>query len=164
MLSKLLVSSLLVSVTLSSTLLASSSFIPNLNEELTHNKELIKEYKNSLNTLAKRDKFLNSVKAKHPKLYAYKPLYEDTKSDFIYRIKLNGAEAKNVNFKIQNHMIGVDMNIKVTRNDKSGYYESSQSFYEDYSIPKNVKESKITHYIDGDYFVIKMPKQKVSKS
>lgn len=56
-------------------------------------------------------------------------------------------------------MLALDMNIKTTRNDKDGYFESSRSFYQEYTIPKDVDESKITNYMDGDYFVIKMPKK-----
>jgi len=56
-------------------------------------------------------------------------------------------------------MLSLEMSIKITRDDKNGYYQSSRSFFQEYSIPKNVKESEITAYVDGDYFVIKMPKK-----
>jgi len=152
---KLLVTSLLACASL----FASSTYVPNLNAELQHNTKLIKEYKQGIKQLTQRNKFLKAQKKKNPKLYVNKPLFEETKKAYIQRIKLNGAEAQNLNFKIQNHMITLQMNMKTTRNDKNGYYQSTQSFYQEYSIPKNVQESKITNYKDGDYFVIKMPKK-----
>ena len=159
MLRKLLVSSTIVSLALSSVVSASDVFIPNLNTELSHNKLLVKEYKERIAALEKRDKFLTELKNKNPKLYEEKPLFEETKDAYIYRIKLNGAEAKNINFKIEHHMASIEMSMKITRNDKNEYYESSSSFYQEYAIPKNVDESKIDHYIDGDYYVTKMPKK-----
>jgi len=159
MLRKLLVSSTIVGLALSSIVSASNAFVPNLNAELAHNKMMVKEYKQRLSALEKRNKFLAEIKKKYPKLYEEKALFEERKDAYIYRVKLNGAEVKNVNFKIEHHMASIEMNMKVTRNDKNGYYESSSSFYQEYSIPKNVEESKIDHYVDGDYFVIKMPKK-----
>jgi len=159
MLRKLLVSSTVVSLALSSILSASDAYIPNLNAELSHNKLVIKEYKERLAALEKRDKFLTELKNKNPKMYEEKALFEENKNAYIYRVKLNGAEANNINFKIEHHMASIEMNIKITRNDKNEYYESSRSFYQEYAIPKNVDESKIDHYIDGDYFVIKMSKK-----
>lgn len=155
MLQKLLVTSLFVGATL----FASSTYIPNLNSELQRNTRIIQEYEKGIKQLKERNKFLVEQKKNNPKLYESKPLFEETKRAYIQRIKLNGAEAKNLNFKIQNHMVAIDMNIKTTRNDKDGYFESSRSFYQEYAIPKDVQESKITNYIDGDYFVIKMPKK-----
>jgi len=150
---------LLTSLVASASLFASSAYIPNLNAELTHNKQLIKEYKEGIKELEKRDSFLLSTKKSNPKLYEEKASFEETKKAYIQRIKLNGAEAKNINFKIEKHMLSLQMSIKTTRNDKNGYYQSSRSFFQEYSIPKNVKESKITTYVDGDYFVVKMPKK-----
>jgi len=155
MLQKLLLTSLVTSVSL----LASSAYVPNLNAELVHNKHLIKEYKAGIVELEKRNTFLLSTKKNNPKLYEQKALFEDTKEAYIQRVKLNGAEAKNINFKIEKHMLSLQMSIKTTRNDKNGYYQSSRSFFQEYSIPKSVEESKITTYVDGDYFVIKMPKK-----
>jgi len=152
---KLLVTSLLTCASL----FASSTYVPNLNAELQHNTKLIKEYKQGIQQLIERNKFLKKQKKKNPKLYENKALFQETKKAYIQRIKLNGAEAQNLNFKIQNHIITLQMNMKTTRNDKNGYYQSTQSFYQEYSIPKDVQESKITNYKDGDYFVIKMPKK-----
>lgn len=159
MLRKLLVSSVIAGLALSSVVSASDAFIPNLNAELSHNKMMIKEYKQRLDALEKRNKFLAEMKKKYPKMYEEKALFEERKDAYIYRVKLNGAEAKNVNFKIEHHVVSIEMNMKTTRNDKNGYFESSSAFYQEYSIPKNVEESKIDHYVDGDYFVIKMPKK-----
>lgn len=150
---------LLTALMATSSLLASSTYIPNLNTELQRNTRLIQEYQQGIEQLKERNKLLTQEKKKNPKLYEEKPLFEETKDAYIKRIKLGGAEAKNVNFKIENHMVSLQMSMKVTRNDDNGYYQSSRSFYQEYSIPKNVQESKITNYVDGDYFVIKMPKK-----
>ncbi len=155
MFSKVLLTLLLAGATL----LSAANYIPNLNEELAHNKELLKEYKKGIKQLEKRNAFLLKAKKADPKLYEEKPLFEETKSAYIQRIKLGGAKAKNINFKVENHTATISMNIKTERKDKNGYYQSSRSFYQEYQIPKNVKESKIKEYVDGDYFVIKMPKR-----
>ncbi len=149
----------LSSVLVSSSLFSFSDFVPSLNYELKHNDSIIKEYQKRISQLQKRNDYLKSLKAKNPKLYEEKPLYEETKDAYIYRIKLNGAEAKNINFMIKHHMVSIDMNIKTTRDENGEYFYSSKSFFEQYTIPKNVDETKITHSIDGDYFVIKMPKK-----
>lgn len=155
MLKRLLLTSLFVGATL----FASSTYVPNLDSELQRNTRIIQEYEKGIKQLQERNQFLLQEKKKHPKLYEEKALFQETKKAYIQRIKLNGAQAKNLNFKIENHTVNLKMNIKTTRNDKDGYFESSQSFYQEYAIPKDVQESKITNYIDGDYFVIKMPKK-----
>ena len=155
MLGKIILSSLLVGVTF----VSAAEYIPNLHSELERNKRIIQEYEKGIQQLKERNKFLEEQKKKNPKLYVTKPLFEETKDAYIQRVKLQGAEAKNINFKIEKHMLSLEMNIKITRDDKDGYYQSSRSFYQEYSIPKNVDESKITHSIDGDYFVITMPKK-----
>ena len=134
-------------------------FIFDLEDEFQANKELIKDYKSRIAKLEKRNKFLLAQKAKNPKLYEKKPLYEETKSAYIHRIKLNGAEAKNINFTIKDHVLSIDMNIKIEHKDKNSYYASSKYFFQSYSIPSNVEESKIKNLVDGDYFVIIMPKK-----
>jgi len=161
MLNKLLISSATVAFLLSSSLLAKEQYIPNLNDELSYNQKIIKEYKDTIKKLEKRNSYLSKVKKENPKLYVEKPLYEDTKEAYIYRIKLAGAKAKNMNFTIKNHMASVEMYLKTERNDKNGYYSSSQNFYQQFSIPKNVKEDKITNRVNGDYFEVIMPKKKV---
>jgi len=155
MLKKILLSSSILSVSL----FASSAFIPNLNQELKDNQELIKNHKNNIKKLEKRNKVLLKAKKEDPKLYESKPLYENTKKAYIYRIRLNGADTKNINFTIKNHILSIQMDIKTTRNDKNGYFESSRFFYQEYSIPKNVQESKISHKKIGNYYVITMPKK-----
>lgn len=140
-------------------LFASERVIPDLEKELAHNKVMITEYKAAIDRLEKRNKFLTEQKSKNPKLYESKPLYEETKNAYIHRIKLNGAEAKNISFTIKDHTVSLEMNIKTERTDKESYYASSQYFYQAYKIPENVKENKISHSVDGDYFVITMPKK-----
>ncbi len=140
-------------------LLASDPVIPNLDQELAHNKVLVTEYKAAIERLEKRNHYLVEQKKKNPKLYETKPLYEETKNAYIHRIKLNGAEAKNISFTIKDHTVSLEMNIKTERTDKDNYYASSQYFYQAYKIPENVKENKIDHSVDGDYFVITMPKK-----
>ena len=150
---------LLTSLFTTATLLSAANYIPNLSEELSHNKQLLKEYKEGIKQLEMRNAFLEKTKKSNPKLYEEKPLFEETKTAYIQRIKLGGAEAKNINFKVENHIATISMNIKIERKDKNSYYQSSRSFYQEYQIPKNVKESEIKNYVDGDYFVIKMPKK-----
>ena len=138
---------------------ASVEYVPNLNEELSHNKEMIQNYKSAIKELEARNKYLKRVKKQNPKLYVTKPLYEDKKHEYIYRVKLNGAKAKNINFTVKNHRVFLDMNLKTEKTDKNGYYFSSQSFYQEFAIPSDVKESRIKNRVDGDYFEIVMPKK-----
>ena len=159
MLNKKITLSLLASAMLSTSVFAFGGFFLDLNDELQRNTQLIKEYKASIKELEKRNKFLLEKKAKNPKLYVKKPLYEETKDAYVYRVKLNGAEAKHVSFTIKNHNLSIEMNIKTEHKDKDSYYASSKYFYQSYSIPKGVDESKIKHEIDGDYFVVIMPKK-----
>ena len=138
---------------------AFGNFTLDLNDELQRNTNLIKEYKSSIKDLEKRNKFLLDEKAKNPKLYEKKALYEETKDAYIYRVKLNGSEAKNISFTIKNHYLSIEMNIKTEQKSENSYYASSKYFYQSYNIPSNVDESKIKHEIDGDYFVVIMPKK-----
>ena len=141
-------------------LFASTTVIPSLNQELAHNQVLIKEYKQALTELEKRNDFLIAEKKKNPKLYEIKPLFEETKKAYIHRVKLNGAEAKNLNFTIKDHRVTLEMQMKRERKDKNGYFSSSQYFFQAYPVPKDVNEEKIKHSVDGDYFIITMPKKK----
>ena len=154
MFKKVLISTLLLQFSL-----FASGVIPHLNEELVHNQVLIKEYKAALKELEARNKFLKEEKKKNPKLYEVKPLFEETKNAYIHRVKLNGAEAKNLNFTIKEHKVTLEMQMKSERKDKNGYYSSSQYFFQTYPVPTDVKEEKIKHSVDGDYFVITMPKK-----
>jgi len=158
MLKKLLATTL-ITVTALQLSLAASTVIPHLNEELVHNQALIKEYKEALKELEKRNAFLKAEKKKNPKLYEVKPLFEETKDAYINRVKLNGAEAKNINFTIKDHVVTLEMQMKTEHKDKNGYFSSSQYFFQSYPVPKDVKEEKIDHSVDGDYFVITMPKK-----
>ena len=142
-----------------SSLGAFGNFTLDLNEELDHNAKLIEKHKKTIEMLEKRNKFLQAEKAKNPKLYQKKALYEETDSEYIHRVKLNGAEAKNVSFVIKDHRLSIEMNIKTEQKRDQGYFASSQYFFQSYSIPENVNESKIRHEVDGDYFVIVMPKK-----
>ena len=156
---KFLISSVAATVLVVSSLLASETYIPSLNDELSYNQKMLKEYQDIITKLEKRNEYLVKVKNKNPKLYIEKPLYEDTKDAYIYRVKLAGAKAKNMNFTIKNHMASVEMYLKTEKNDKNGYYSSSQNFYQQFSIPQDVKEDKITNKVNGDYFEITMPKK-----
>ena len=155
MLKRLVLSSVLVG----SSLFSFGDFLPSLNYELDHNAKIIDEYQKRIVKLQKRNDYLKNLKEKNPKLYEVKPLYEETKDSYIYRVKLNGAEAKNINFMVKHHTVSIEMNMKTTRDENGEYYYNSQSFFEQYSIPKDVEESKITHKVDGDYFEILMPKK-----
>jgi len=159
MFNKKLTTSLVVSALLSSSLLAFENFFVDLDTEVQNNSQLIKEYKNRITKLEKRNKFLLEKKAKKPKLYEKKPLFEEIKEAYIHRIKLNGAEANKINFTIAHHTLSLEMNIKNETKSKDGYYASSRYFFQSYSIPKDVEESKIEHKVDGDYFVVVMPKK-----
>ena len=154
MFKKLFVASLLLGATL-----ANAAYVRHLSSEMQKNERMIYEYEKAIEQLKERNAFLKEQKKKNPKMYEEKALFEETKDAYIQRVKLEGAEAKNINFKIENHMLSLKMSIQITKDDKDGYYQSSRSFYQEYSIPKNVEESKITNYVDGDYFVIKMPKK-----
>ncbi len=155
---KFLISSALVGAL--STSMFAFGFTLDLNEELERNTKLIEEYKSSIKNLEERNKVLLEKKAKNPKLYEKKALYEDTKDAYIHRIKLNGSEAKNISFTIKDHYLSVEMNIKTEQKDGKNYYASSKYFFQSYNIPSDVDESKIKHEVDGDYFVVVMPKKK----
>jgi len=159
MFTKLFISTAAALVVAQSSLFGATNIIPNLNQELAHNSVLIKEYKQALAELEKRNEFLKKEKAKNPKLYEIKPLFEETKKAYINRVKLNGAEAKNINFTIKDHTVTLEMQMKTERKDKNGYYSSSQYFFQSYPVPKDVDEEKIKHSVEGDYFVITMPKK-----
>lgn len=151
---------LLTSVVIGATLYGAPTYVPHLNSEVQRNDRIIQEYEKAIKQLKERNIFLIEQKKKNPKLYESKALFEETKDAYIQRVKLEGAEAKNIDFKIENHMLSLQMSIKITKDDKDGYYQSSRSFFQEYAIPKDVDESKISNYVEGDYFVIKMPKKK----
>lgn len=140
-------------------ILSANSYIPHLNSELKRNERIIQEYEKAIDQLKERNAFLSEQKKKNPTMYEEKALFEETKTAFIQRVKLDGADAKNIDFKVEKHTLTLQMSMQITRNDKDGYYQSSRSFYQKYPIPKDVDESKITHKQEGDYFVITMPKK-----
>ena len=159
MLQKPLLLSVVTSLAVSTSIYAFGGFTLNLNDELKRNDVLIKEYKDGIKSLEERNKFLLEKKEKNPKLYVKKPLYEETKDAYIHRVKLNGAEANKISFTIRDHYLSIEMNIKNEEKTDKSYYASSRYFSQLYSIPNNVDESKIKHEVDGDYFVIVMPKK-----
>ena len=159
MLQKTLLLSIVTSITLNTSIYAFGGFALGLNDELKRNDEHIQEYKERIKKLEDRNKFLLEKKAKNPQLYVKKDLYEETKDKYIYRIKLNGAKADKISFTIKDHYLSIEMNIKNEEKTDKSYYASSRYFSQIYSIPNNVDESKIKHEIDGDYFVILMPKK-----
>ena len=108
---------------------------------------------------SKKNAYLKRERAKHPELYVKKPLFEETKNAYIQRIKLNGAKTDALNFTIKNNRIFISMNIKSEEKGKDAYFYSSRSFAQTFFIPDNVKQDKIKHDIDGDYFTISMPKK-----
>lgn len=152
---KTVITSLLASFVM----LHGGTYIPHLSSELERNKRMIVEYERAIEQLKERNRFLEEQKQKNPKLYDEKALYEETKDAYIQRVKLAGAEPKNIDFKIEKGVLSLHMSMKITRNDENGYYESSRLFFQEYTIPKDVEDSKITHKIEGDYFVITMPKK-----
>lgn len=159
MLRKTLLLSIVTSIALNTSIYAFGSFSLNLNDELERNKAIIQDYKDGIKALEERNKFLLDKKAKNPHLYVQKVLYEETKDSYIHRIKLNGAEANKISFTIKDHYLSIEMNIKNEEKTENSYYASSRYFSQVYSIPSNVDESKIKHEVDGDYFVILMPKK-----
>ncbi|WP_455756798.1 Hsp20/alpha crystallin family protein [Sulfurimonas sp.] len=156
MLQKAILSSLVLSISLSTSIYA---FSLDLNDEIKKNEELIKEYKINIEKLQKRNNFLLDKKAKNPNLYVKKDLYEETNDSYIHRVKLDGAKANKVSVTIKNHHLSIEMNIKNEEQTDNSYYSSSRYFSQLFSIPSNVDESKIKHEVDGDYFVIIMPKK-----
>ncbi len=138
---------------------AFSLFNVDINQEIERNKQLIKKYEESIEKLKEQNKYMLKEKAKNPQLYVKKPLYEDLKDKYIYRIKLNGAKADALNFMVKDNVASVKMDMKREEKNENGYFYSSQQFSSSYSIPKNVKQDKIEHKVDGDYFTIIMPKK-----
>ena len=151
----LLASSLLLGASLE----AFSLFNIDINQEIEQNKQLIKRYEKSIKKLKEQNKYMLEEKAKNPQLYVKKPLYEDLKDKYIYRIKLNGAEADALNFMVKDGVVSVKMDMKKEEKNENGYFYSSQQFSSSYTIPKNVQQNKIEHKVEGDYFTIIMPKK-----
>jgi len=151
--------SALSSVILASSLHAFGLFDIDINQKIKHNNQMITEYRAAISKLEKQNQQMQNEIAKNPQLYIKKPLYENTKEMYIYRIKLNGAKADALNFLIKDHIASIKMDMKHEEKSDNGYFYSSQYFSTSYQIPQDVQEDKITHKVDGDYFVIKMPKK-----
>ena len=147
------------SLLLGASLEAFSLFNIDINQEIEQNKQLIKRYEKSIKKLKEQNKYMLEEKAKNPQLYVKKPLYEDLKDKYIYRIKLNGAKADALNFMVKDGVVSVKMDMKKEEKNENGYFYSSQQFSSSYTIPKNVQQNKIEHKVEGDYFTIIMPKK-----
>lgn len=141
-----------------SALAQASYFHPSLNEELKYNTQQIAHYKQAIKKLQKRNEVLKKDKAKNPTLYQEKALFENTKKSYIQRIKLNGSKPEAINFIVKDHRISLSMNVKTEHKEDSNYFFSSRYFSQSFVIPKDVKEDKIKHEVQGDYFTIIMPK------
>ncbi len=156
---KLISVSAISAILLASSLNAFGLFDVDVNQQIKHNNELIKEYKEAISKLQKENKSIQDEIKKNPQLYVKKPLYEDLKDKYVYRIKLNGAKAQKLNFLIKDNIASVKMDMQHEEKSDNGYFYSSQYFSTSYSIPADVAQDKITHKVDGDYFVIEMPKK-----
>ena len=157
---KLISLSAVSALMLAGSLNAFGLFDVDIDQSIKHNNELIKEYRTAIDKLEKQNKYMMDEKAKHPELYVKKPLYENLKDKYIYRIKLDGASPDAVSFMIKDNVASVQMNMKREQKSDNGYYYSSQYFSTSYAIGDDVVQDKITHKVDGDYFVIEMPKKK----
>jgi len=156
---KNIISVVALSLLASASIEAFSLFSVDINQEIEHNKQLIERYEKSIEKLKEQNKYMLKEKAKNPQLYVKKPLYEDLKDKYVYRIKLNGAKTDALNFMIKDGMVSLKMDMKREEKSNSGYFYSSQQFSSSYSIPKDVQQNKIEHRVDGDYFTIIMPKK-----
>ncbi|MBU0721176.1 Hsp20/alpha crystallin family protein [bacterium] len=130
-----------------------------INKRIDRNKALIQQYKEAVSKLEKENKYMLDQKAKHPELYVKKPLFENLKDKYIYRIKLNGAKSEALNFMIKDNIVTLSMNMKREEKNDYGYFYNSQYFSSSYAIAEDVQQEKITHKIEGDYFTIEMPKK-----
>lgn len=149
----------LTSLLLSGHLYAFGLFDIDINQKIKNNEYSIAQYEDAIKTLKNENKTLLDELNKHPELYVKKPLYEDLQDKYIHRIKLNGAKADKLNFTIKDNMISIVMNMQSENKSDSGYYYNSQYFQTAYTIPNDVAQDKISHSVDGDYFVVEMPKK-----
>ena len=156
---KLFVGSLLTTLLVSSSLQANGLFYGDINQQIKYDEQRIKEYENAIKKLKKEIKHLKAEKAKNPELYVKKPLFEDLKDKYLYRIKLNGAKTEALNFVIKDDRVSIKMNIKNEQKDDQNYFFSSRHFSRSFTIPANVNQEKISNRMDGDYFLIEMPKK-----
>ena len=157
---KSIISTILASTLLASTLSAYGLFDVDINEQINYNEMMIQKYEKAIEKLKKETKYLKDEKAKNPELFVKKPLFENLADKYIYRIKLNGAKAENLSFMIKDGTVSVTMDMKSEHKSDNSYYYNSQYFSTSYTIPNDVKQDKITHKVEGDYFTIIMPKKK----
>jgi HSP20 family molecular chaperone IbpA len=144
---------------LSGNLHALGLFDIDINQQIQYNEKLISQYEEAIKELKTENKQLLEEVKKHPELYVKKSLYEDLKDKYIYRVKLNGAKADKLNLTIKDNFLSIVMDMKSETKSDKGYYFNSQHFSTTYSIPQDVIQDKISHRIDGDYFVVEMPKK-----
>lgn len=144
---------------LGSSLNAFSFFNIDIDEKIKSKQELINKYEKRIEVLKKQIKHFKEEKSKNPKLYEKKPLYENKKDKYIYRVKLYGASTDAINFMIKDDVVSVNMNIKTERKEDGRYFYSSQYFSNSYYVPDDVNQEKISYSIGGDYFEIIMPKK-----
>ena len=60
---------------------------------------------------------------------------------------------------VKDNIVSVSMDMKREEKNNNGYFYSSQYFSTSYAIPLDVKQEKIKHKVEGDYFTIIMPKK-----
>ncbi|SFV53565.1 hypothetical protein MNB_SM-3-242 [hydrothermal vent metagenome] len=157
---KYIFSTLVASLLAGTTLSAFPFFDVDIDQAIAHNKALIKQYEANIKALQEQNKKMLEAKKKHPELYVKKPLFENLKDKYIYRIKLNGAEPDKLNFMIKDNVVSLSMDMKKEEKTNDGYFYSSEYFSTSYAIPKDVQQDKIEHKVEGDYFTIIMPKKK----
>ncbi len=138
---------------------AGNGYVYNLNNQIQNNIQLIRQYEDAVARLKKRNEFLLQQKKSHPLLYKELPAFSATKKAYIYRIMLNGAKPQNINFKINNGMLSLSMDMQQKQKSQNSFFESSRYFYQSFTLPKNINIEGITHKIVGDYFVITIPKK-----
>ncbi len=151
--------STIVAALITANLNAYGLFDIDINEKINYNKTMIQKYENAIAKLKKENTYLQKEKSEHPELFEKKPLFENLKDKYIYRIKLNGAKAENLNLMIKDNIVSVTMDMRSEQKNDNSYYYNSQYFSTSYSIADDVKQDKITHKVEGDYFTIIMPKK-----
>jgi HSP20 family molecular chaperone IbpA len=129
-------------------------------ETKKNNLKEIKILETKINKLVDENLKIDKIIKKNPKLYEKKKTVEETKNDYFFRYKLNGANIKNINFKIEHNKIYVNMDLRKEEKTKNNYFFNERTYSEIFTIPNDVKQNKIKHFVDGDYFTIKLPKDK----
>lgn len=156
---KLILSPIAFTLILTMSLEAFGLFDVDINKRIDRNNALIKKYENAIKKLKEENKYMLDERSKHPELYVKKPLFENLKDKYIYRIKLNGAKADALNFLIKDNVVTISMDMKREEKSDYGYFYNSQYFSTSYSIASDVEQDKITHKVEGDYFTVEMPKK-----